>query len=157
MKSLFCQCPSIFLSASRRLGSVFRQTGIWRPCSICVAGQVAPLRSASEAEIVANCPRSVTRGTVWFIWPFFLMCSGNAYCLLLARLSKSARENVRDIRDIRPSFLSPCLFLFSFPFRGLIEGAEQQGHRGGEPRSRRGSSQGRWRDKSPAPDVLKAV
>lgn len=71
--------------------------------------------SIAEAEFMADCPLSVTSGTVWLIWPVVLMCSGmhNAYCLPLARLSESARENVQENRDIHP--LPPSLALF-FPF-----------------------------------------
>lgn len=69
--------------------------------------------SISEAEFMADCPLSVTSGTVWLIWPVVLMCSGmrNAYCLPPARLSESARENVQENRDIHPS-----LSQFSLPF-----------------------------------------
>lgn len=116
----------------------------------------------SEAEFMADCPLSVTSGTVWLIWPVVLMCSGmrNAYCLPLARLLESARENVQENRDIHPSLpFSPSLCVF-FPscssalphFR-----AELQGCHGGQLRSRLGYSHGRWRNKSPVSEVLKAV
>ena len=72
--------------------------------------------SISEAEFMADCPPSVTSGTVWLIWPVVLMCSGmhDAYCLPLARLSESARENVQENRDIHPSLLFFFFFFLLF-------------------------------------------
>lgn len=84
--------------------------------------------SISEAEFMADCPPSVTSGTVWLIWPVVLMCSGmrNAYCLPLARLSESARENVQENRDIHPSlcFFPSCSPLLSpASFQGWATGS----------------------------------
>ena len=44
------------------------------------------------------------------------MCSGmhDAYCLPLARLSESARENVQENRDIHPSLLFFFFFFLLF-------------------------------------------
>lgn len=77
----------------------------------CWASSSSVPLSISEAEFMADCPPSVTSGTVWLIWPVVLMCSGmrNAYCLPLARLSESAREMSRRIETSIP------LFLFFFP------------------------------------------
>lgn len=113
----------------------------------------------SEVEFMAGCLLSVTSGTVWLIWPVVLMCSGmrNAYCLPLARLSESAREKVQENRDIHFSLLL-SLSLFSTCTSALPHfKAELQGRHGGRLRSKLGSSHGRWRNKSPASEVLKAV
>lgn len=73
----------------------------------CWASSSSVPLSISEAEFMADCPPSVTSGTVWLIWPVVLMCSGmrNAYCLPLARLSESAREMSRRIETSIPLFL----------------------------------------------------
>lgn len=88
--------------------------------------------SISEAEFMADCPPSVTSGTVWLIWPVVLMCSGmhDAYCLPLARLSESARENVQENRDIHPSLPPSLSFFFFFSFSScssLLSPASFQG------------------------------
>lgn len=92
--------------------------------------------SISEAEFMADCPLSVTSGTVWLIWPVVLMCSGmrNAYCLPLARLSESARENVQENRDIHPSLpITVFSLLLLFPQPCLISGLSYRVVMGANP------------------------
>lgn len=111
-------------------------TKLLMPCQhLCswASSSSVPL-SISEAEFMADCPLSVTSGTVWLIWPVVLMCSRmrNAYCLPLARLSESARENVQENRDIHPS-LPITVFFPLAPFSSALPHfrAELQGRHGG--------------------------